>query len=160
MEKDILLLGDERLYRPCVDVTTQELSCLRGLVEDMHDTLLAFRGRHYFADGITAPQVGVNKRLFYIHLDSPIVLINPIVFYPDDEKVEVMEGCLSFPGLMVKVMRYRNCVVRYRNLDWQRREALLQDDLSALVQHAMDHLEGVLSPMRAADGKAFYVRNS
>lgn len=159
MEREILLLGDERLYQPCADVTTPELDCLRGLVEDLHDTLLAFRRRHHYADCITAPQVGVNKRLFYIHLDSPIVLINPIVFFPDEEMVEVMEGCLSFPNLLVKVMRYRNCVVRYRNLDWQRREVLLQDDLAALVQHAMDHMEGILSPMRAANGKSFYVRN-
>ena len=105
MKREILQLGDPRLYQRSAEITPSELMGLRGLVEDLHDTMTAFQREHGHGKAITAPQIGVFKRMVYVHIDSPIVIVNPVIHFPDEEKAEVLAGCMSFPGLFVKVPR-------------------------------------------------------
>ncbi len=74
------------------------------------------------------------------------------------EMMELMDDCLCFPGLLVKVQRNRRCIVRYRDENWQVQELLCEDYLSELIQHEYDHLNGILATMRAVDGKAFVMK--
>lgn len=158
MVKEILLLGDERLYQPSAEVLPEELNSLRGLAEDLLDTLKEHRRKNPRWRTMPAPLLGVPKRMVSLYLDAPVFLINPVIHFPEKEKMEMLDECLAMPGLQVKVERFQTCVLRYRNLDWQIREVMLQAGLSNLMQHAIDHLNGVLIQMRAVNDRAFFYR--
>lgn len=156
MERPILKLGNPQLYRRSKEVSADELESLRGLMEDLHDTLLVFKRRNKRGRALTAPQIGVQKRIIYVYIDAPTIILNPIIHYPDKDTQEVLDECLSFPGLMVKVRRYRRCVLQYRNLEWMQREVLLEGELALLAQHNLDHLDGILATMRTVDNRSFF----
>lgn len=93
--------------------------------------------------GLAAPQVGVNKRIFIMgNLDKLIVCINPEIVSGEGE-IKDQEGCLSFPGLWLKVNRYEKIKVKYYNT----RAELIEIDLDGLAarvfQHEYDHLDGI-----------------
>ncbi len=158
MVREILLLGDHRLYEASEPVRREELPALAEVVRDLHDTMVDFRARYGAGRAIAAPQIGVRKRLIYMNVDGPAVFINPVLSFPDDETMEVLDDCMSFPGLYVRLTRQRRCVVRYRDMDWAARESVFEDDLSELFQHEYDHLDGILATMRAIDDRSFVMK--
>ncbi len=158
MERDILLLGDPRLYEVSDEVKWEELGSLRPVFEDMFDCIRAIRRELGFGRAIAAPQIGVQKRVICMLTDRPYVIINPTLEFIGDEKMEVMDDCMSFPGLLVRVERYRHCILRYMDENWEPQEKRMDDDMSELIQHEYDHLDGILSTMRAIDDKAFVMK--
>ena len=156
MIKEILLLGNPKLFEVSDPVVEEELDFIRSTVNDMHDTLLEYRRIHSAGRAIAAPQIGVRKRLLYMCIDKPVVFINPTLKFCDDELMEVMDDCMSFPGLLVKVLRHRKCIIDYLDMDFKKRELRLEGDLSELLQHEYDHLDGILATMRALDNKSLY----
>jgi peptide deformylase len=76
--REILLLGNPKLYEISLPLGKYELDTVAGLVEDLHDTLLDFRRRYGAGRAIAAPQIGVMKRLIYMHIDRPVAFINPV----------------------------------------------------------------------------------
>jgi peptide deformylase len=157
--KEILLLGNPKLYEVSDPVQKEELDFIRGTVNDMHDTLLEYRRIHSAGRAIAAPQIGVQKRLLYMCIDKPVVFINPTLKFYDEELMEVMDDCMSFPGLLVKVLRHRRCIINYLDMDFEKRELWLEGDLSELLQHEFDHLDGILATMRALDNKSLYYQS-
>ena len=160
MERTILLLGNPALYEVSEPVTEEELPQLRGVVEDLHDTLMAFRRKYHAGRAIAAPQIGVRKRLLYMCIDHPVVFLNPMLEPLGTETMEVMDDCMSFPGLLVKVQRARRCRIRYRDMDWNQQEMILEGDLSELLQHEYDHLDGILATMRAMDSRSYFLKEA
>ena len=158
MVQPILLLGDPRLYENSSPVSQEDLPNLRRTVEDLHDTLMAFREKYHAGRAIAAPQIGVPKRLIYMYIDRPVVFLNPTLEFPDPERMELLDDCMSFPGLLVKVVRYRRCTVRCRDLDWRECRFTFEDDLSELIQHEYDHLDGILATMRAVDKRSLFLK--
>jgi len=158
MKREILLLGDERLYDISEEVEEEELSFIKEVVLDLHDTMMEFRKIYGVGRAIAAPQIGVKKRLIYMHIDKPVVFINPKLEYNDREMMEVMDDCMSFPNLLVKVNRYKRCTIKYRDIDFKECVMDLEGDLSELLQHEYDHLDGILATMRAVDNKSFYLK--
>ena len=156
MVQEILTLGDRRLYQVSAAVAQGEN--LRDLALDLHDTLLNFRARHGCGRAIAAPQIGVLKRVICMDVGERILLVNPLLTFPDGEMMEVLDDCMSFPGLLVRLMRRRRCQVRYFDQNWQPQEMNLEGDLSELIQHEYDHLDGILATMRAIDGKSFVMK--
>lgn len=154
MIRDILKLGDPRLYEISSPIAEDELPLVAEWVEDLHDTLMEYRRLYGAGRAVAAPQIGVQKRLLYMYLDKPYVFINPVMEFPDDETYELLDDCMSFPGLMVKVRRYRRAVIRYFDMELQPQEMHLEGDLSELLQHEYDHLDGILATMRAVDNKS------
>lgn len=152
--REILLLGDERLYQVSQAVTKEELPDLAQTVTDLHDTLMDFRAKYGAGRAIAAPQINVLKRLIYLNIDKPLVFINPELKFMGDEKQELWDDCMSFPGLIVKVLRYKHCWLRYKDVNWQDQELELADDLAELLQHEYDHLDGILAVQRAIDNRS------
>ena len=157
--RDILLLGNPKLYQVCEPVRQGEVDGLRPAVQDLHDTLMAFRARHGVGRAIAAPQIGVMKRLVYMHIDEPVVFLNPVLDQKSEELMEVWDDCMSFPDLLVRVRRHRQCRIVYRDLAWQKRSMVLDGDLSELLQHECDHLDGVLAVSQAIDGQSFALKS-
>lgn len=158
MEREILLLGDPRLYEVCAPVEREELDGLRPVIEDMFDCIRAIRRDYGFGRAIAAPQIGVQKRLICMLTDRPYVIINPTLEFVGDEMMELLDDCMSFPGLLIRVRRHRRCILRCRDENWQEVERQMNDDMAELIQHEYDHLDGILATMRAVDEKAFVIK--
>lgn len=158
MEREILLLGDPRLYETSAEVKEEELEELRPVFEDLFDCIRGIRRDYGFGRAIAAPQIGVMKRLICMLTDRPYVIINPTLEFVGDEMMELWDDCMSFPGLLVRVRRYRHCILRYRDEHWQLQEKHMDDDMSELIQHEYDHLDGILATMRAIDERAFRMK--
>lgn len=158
----VLLLGNPALYVVSSPVSREEVPGLRDTIADLRDTLLDFRHRRSTGSAMSAPQIGVAKRLVYV--DTPLssrtrgfsgLLINPAVHPAAPEMSEVWESCMSFPELLVKTRRARACTLMYRDESWIERSAALSGDLSIVAQHECDHLDGILAVSRAADARSF-----
>lgn len=87
-----------------------------------------------------------------------MLFINPWLEFTDDEEMEVLDDCMSFPGLLVRVNRHKRCVVHYRDEQWKECAMVLEGDMAELIQHEYDHLDGILATMRAIDKKSFVMK--
>lgn len=152
---DILLLGDPRLYEKCEPVAREELPELQPIINGMANTVLEFRQKYGAGRAIAAPQLGVMKRLIVMNIDRPAAIINPEIVEKSDEMMELWDDCMSFPNLLVRLRRHRRIRLRFRDQDWKEQTWDLEDDLSELLQHEYDHLDGILATMRAIDGQSF-----
>jgi peptide deformylase len=157
--RGVLLLGNPKLYETCAPVEKTKVESLGPVVQDLHDTLMDFRRRHGAGRAIAAPQIGVMQRLIYMHIDEPLVFINPILDMKSEETMPVWDDCMCFPDLLVKVERHRRCRITYRDANWREQTMMLEGDLSELLQHECDHLEGVLAVSRAMDPYSFALKS-
>ena len=153
--REILQLGNPQLYKVSEAVTSSDLDRLPQIVQDLHDTMMNFRQKYGVGRAIAAPQISVMKRLIYMHIDAPVVFLNPTLKSLSDEMIEIWDDCMCFPELLVKVSRHKRCTIEYRDEAWNLNSMDLEGDLSELLQHEHDHLDGVLAVMRAIDGKSF-----
>ena len=160
MEREILLLGDPRLYEVSEEVKYEEIERFRPVFTDMFDCIRGIRRDYGFGRAIAAPQIGIKKRLICMLTDRPYVIINPSLEFIGDVKMEEMADCMSFPNLLVRVQRYRHCILRYRDEYWQEQEMPMDDDMSELIQHEYDHLDGILATMRAIDNRSFVMKQT
>ena len=96
MEREILLLGDPRLYEVSAEVEREELPELRPVFEDLFDCIRGIRRDYGFGRAIAAPQIGVQKRLICILTDRPYVIINPELEFVGEEKMELMLSIWPF----------------------------------------------------------------
>ncbi len=153
--KDLLLLGNPKLYEISSPVEKSELTLIKSWVADLHNVMEEIRAKYNFGRAIAAPQLGIMKRLIYMNIDKPTVIVNPEFTYLSDEIFELWDDCLSFPNLLVKVKRNKECKIKFLDENWNSQELSFQNDLSELIQHGYDHLNGILATMHAIDEKSF-----
>lgn len=153
--QDLLLLGNPLLYQVSEPVRKSELPRVAEWVADLHNVMEEIRAKYHFGRAIAAPQLGIMKRVIYMNIDRPVIFINPEFTFLSDEMFEVWDDCMCFPNLLVKVRRHKELTIRYQDETWQQREWKMQNDLSELLQHEYDHLDGILCTMRAIDEKSF-----
>jgi peptide deformylase len=152
---DILKLGDPRLYEVCEPVLESELPLVKAWVQDLHEAMEDIRKVYGFGRGIAAPQLGIMKRLFYLNLDKPYIIINPEIVQASSEMFELWDDCMSFPNLFVKVERHQSITLEYLDENWEKQRWTVDGAIAELIQHEYDHLNGVLCTMRAIDEKSF-----
>lgn len=153
--EDLLLLGNPKLYQVSEPVVQTELPLVPSWVADLHNVMEEIRAKYHFGRAIAAPQLGIMKRVIYMNIDRPLVFINPRFTYLSEELFDVWDDCMCFPNLLVKVKRHKELTISYQDMDWQTGEWTVKGDLSELLQHEYDHLEGILCTMRAIDGRSF-----
>lgn len=156
---DILLLGDPRLYEKSEAISETELNLVDGWVSELHNAMEDIRAKYNFGRAIAAPQLGIMKRLVYMNVDKPVTLINPVITEHSYEQFNVLDDCMCFPELLVKVKRYKKIKIEFVDKDWKKNEWSLENDLAELLQHECDHLDGVLCTQRAINNKSFLWRN-
>ncbi len=152
---DILQLGNPLLYEVCEPVLQSELPLVKEWVADMDNVMNEIRTKYNFGRAIAAPQLGIMKRLIYMKIDKPVVFINPEFSELSEDMFEIWDDCMSFPNLLVKVKRHKSLTIKYLDENWLPQEWKMSDDLSELLQHEYDHLDGILCTMRAIDNKSF-----
>ncbi|MFT9063825.1 MAG: peptide deformylase [Acetobacter persici] len=154
----IARMGHPVLLRRADEVADVTAPDIASLIQDMMETLKDAGGV-----GLAAPQVHVSKRVFLYFVpesrsggeeDPPCdvqVLINPVLEPVGKEQVPRLEGCLSIPGLRGEVPRYRR--VRYAGYDQKGNpvQGVASGFRANVMQHEMDHLDGILYPMRMDD---------
>jgi len=152
---DLLQLGNPLLYQLSEPVLTTELTLVKEWVADLHNVMEEIRSKYNFGRAIAAPQLGIMKRLIYMNIDEPVVFINPEITAKSEAMLELWDDCMCFPNLLVKVKRHEQITIKYLNENWVTKEWVMKDDLSELLQHEYDHLDGILCTMRAIDNKSF-----
>ncbi|MFZ0734414.1 MAG: peptide deformylase [Candidatus Sulfotelmatobacter sp.] len=158
----VLQLGDPVLRTACAGVEDPSSPEIRDLVADLADTLAHWRAKTGYGRGIAAPQIGVLKRVIFLKLPDaePWPLINPQIVEQSEEKIVVWDACLSFLSIFMQVERHREITVRYQDMDGKVLEIKAGDDrnLSELLQHEIDHLDGILAIDRVIDLKTICTR--
>jgi peptide deformylase len=146
--RKVLQLGDPVLREVCEEVPDASAPGIHALVEDLSDTLSFWRKTTGYGRGIAAPQIGVCQRVIFLRLpgEDPWPLINPVITQQSAERVVVWDACLSFLSVFMQVERNREITVRYQDLRGERKEIRAGElrDLSELLQHEIDHLDGIL----------------
>ena len=156
--KDILILGDPRLYEISEEIKIEELPKVKSWVSSLNEAMSDIRKTYNFGRGIAAPQLGIMKRLVYTNVNEPKIFVNPTIIERSDEVFELWDDCMSFPNLLVKVCRNKSIKVQYYDEKFELKIEEYFDDLSELMQHEIDHLDGILATMRAVDNKSFKIR--
>jgi peptide deformylase len=159
--KPVLRMGDARLIQIASAIAQFDTPQLHELLADMHDTMSALSGA-----GLAAPQIGVSQRVVIFGVgQNPrypdaaevpyTVLINPVLQPLDEEVEEGWEGCLSVPGMRGLVPRYKH--LRYTGFDafGTPIDRTVSGFHARVVQHEVDHLDGVLYPTRIRDLRNF-----
>jgi len=158
--RPVLKMGEPLLAAVAAPVQRFD-AALAALIADLDDTM-----RHLNGAGIAAPQIGVSERVVIFELkDNPryphltpvpyTVLVNPLVTPLTAEQDEGWEGCLSVPGMRGLVPRFRR--VRYQGFDPHGApiDRVVEGFHARVVQHEVDHLDGVLFPQRVRDLRNF-----
>jgi peptide deformylase len=159
--RPVLRMGHPILQQVAEPVTRFGTPELRELVRDMDDTMRARNGA-----GIAAPQIGVSLRVVIFEVThnprypqaEPVpytVLVNPVLEPIGDERDDAWEGCLSAPGLRGVVSRHTRLRYRGCDLDGQPIDRTVSGFHARVVQHEVDHLDGILYPMRITDMRLF-----
>jgi peptide deformylase len=159
--RPVLRMGDPRLLQVSRPVERFDRPELHALVADMKDTMRALNGA-----GLAAPQIGVDLQVVIFGVDANprypqaeavphTILINPELEPIGEELEEGWEGCLSVPGMRGLVPRYKH--LRYRGVDLHGDplDRTVSDFHARVVQHEVDHLLGILYPMRIEDMRNF-----
>ena len=150
-------LGDPVLREKCQQVQDASAPETRSLVEDLQDTLAYWRKMTGYGRGIAAPQIGVLQRVIFLRLpgEDPWPLVNPKIIERSNERIVVWDACLSFLSIFMQVERSREITVQYEDLHRKTHEIQAGElrDLSELLQHEIDHLDGILCIDRVTDLK-------
>jgi peptide deformylase len=155
--REVLKMGDPRLLEVSEPVQAFGTPELEALLADMRDTMRDLNGA-----GLAAPQIGVGARVVIFGMDynprypdaEPVpytVLINPVLTPVGEEMEDGWEGCLSVPGMRGVVPRYKQ--LRYTGVDAEGQpiDRTVSDFHARVVQHEVDHLDGILYPRRIRD---------
>lgn len=161
--REVLQLGDPRLREIAHRVTNPAAPDVAATVRDMADTLAHWRKTTGYGRAIAAPQIGVRQRIVFMQLPGadPWPFINPEITAASDDKIVVWDGCLSFLCIFMQVERHREITVRYQDLTGASHEIRsgADRDLSELLQHEIDHLDGILCIDRVVDMKTICTRD-
>jgi peptide deformylase len=159
--REILQLGNPLLLQKSQRIEEFSTSLTQSLIEDLRDTLASFRETTGYGRGIAAPQIGVLQRAIFIRMQPTgfcSALLNPEIIRASDEKFELWDDCFSFPDLMVRVERAVQVQVAYTDEKGLPQRLEAEGDLAELLQHEIDHLDGILAVERAVSPKAFSTR--
>lgn len=153
----ILQLGDPMLRIVSAPVLSPEEA--QPILLDLRDTLHEFRRTHGFGRGISAVQIGEPKRLIYIESEGRAwSLVNPVYESRSSKVFRLWDDCFSFPNLLVYLERSRSITLRYTDETGSDQRMDAEGWLSELVQHEMDHLDGILAVDRALDRLSYCTR--
>ena len=158
--KPIKLLGDPALRRISELVNDFSSPEFIDNVSFLKATLSDFRSRNGFGRGISAPQIGVAQRFIALNLEAlPQLIVNPEIIWKSQDTFTMWDDCMSFSGLLVRLERYKSISLRFQDAEGNYQTLNNLDiALSELLQHEIDHLEGILAVDRAIDKNSVILR--
>ncbi|CAF3840464.1 unnamed protein product [Adineta steineri] len=143
----ICLIGDPHLRRSNELVLNLRDGFVQATKFRLHRALAEFRRKNGFGRGISACQIGVNLRMIALNLGyGPLTLINPNIVWSSSDMITMWDDCMSIPRLLVKKQRSKSISIVYTDDNGHKQEwNELDVSISELLQHEMDHLDGILN---------------
>jgi peptide deformylase len=160
-QREILQLGNPLLVQASAKIADFVSTATQSLIADLSTTLAGFREATGYGRGIAAPQIGILKRAIFIRMQPSgfcSALLNPEITWFSNEKMELWDDCFSFPDLLVRVKRAAQIKVSYTDEYGAQQSIDAEGDLAELLQHEIDHLDGILAVHRAVAPGAFSTR--
>lgn len=154
----IRMLGDPILRTQCDPVSNLRSPAAKLVAHDLAETLGDLKARTGTGRGLAAPQIGAPIRMIHLEVDDPWLMVNPEIVDIGTDDFLVWDDCFSFPDLMVQVQRAYRIQVRYTDKNGQDQIVDAEGALAELLQHEIDHLDGLLSVDRAAGLDPFCLR--
>jgi len=156
----IRLLGDPILRVRCAPVADPQSPAVRLVTDDLRDTLRRAKQQHHMGRGLAAPQIGAPVRVVFVELSKHrMTLVNPEIVDVGTDDFEVWDDCFSFPQLMVRVVRAHDISLKYLDLRGREHHTDFSGDMAELMQHEIDHLDGILAVDRPAGADPFCLRS-
>jgi peptide deformylase len=156
--RDTVLLGDPRLREVSEIVVFDKR--LSQILEDLKDTLTENQRIYGMGRGLAAPQIGYNIRVVYVQ--TPVFtgyLINPEIVWRSKEEFELWDSCFSMEvKFFVKINRSKSIKVKYIDEFNEFHNETFRDDMSELLQHEIDHLDGIICSDHLLDPKNIVMR--
>ncbi|MBO8182895.1 MAG: peptide deformylase [Archaeoglobus sp.] len=161
--KELLLLGNPLLRKRSTEVQPDSDE-VREILEDLKDTLAHLQKEKGIGRALAAPQLGYLRKVVFVNVrdeKNPVTmtLINPRIVEKSKEMIEVWDSCYSFNiAFFVKIKRHRKIKVEYLDEKGRKIVEEFEDDLSEILQHEIDHLEGILATDHLRSGKDIIMR--
>lgn len=156
--REVLQLGNPVLREVAGAVADPASPEVAAVLADLRETLAHWRATTTYGRGIAAPQIGVLTRIVFMNIDGPWPLINPVITERSPETMVVWDACLSFLCIFFQVTRHRWVTVRYQDTSGTWHELRAEGDLAELLQHEIDHLDGILAVDRMTDVRTICTR--
>ncbi len=158
--KEVLMLGNPKLREKSLIIDDFSLDFVQNL-RDLKDTLTYLQETKKVGRAIAAPQIGVKKRLIYYQLtNKSFYMVNPKITRKSEEMINVWDSCYSFDiAFFVEIQRHKIIKVEYQDENGNLAFEDFSDDLSELVQHEIDHLNGILATDHLKDVKKIIMRS-
>lgn len=138
---------------PVLRIKCEEIKKITPDFQDLADDMFALMYENDWV-GLAAPQIGKDIRMIVVtsrketkkgpELASETAMINPVITEKSQEMIIGKEACLSVPGIEWNVKRHKTITVEFLNLKWERKTKKLKDYNAVIVQHEIDHLDGIL----------------
>ena len=158
MVREIIQIGNPVLREVSERIPNPKAPEMQELARDMADTLKDFQRKVGYGRGIAAPQVGVPVRMVVVdmpELGGVTTLVNPVITYRSDEMFSIWDACFSYFFLFFQVERHKHIRVEYQDLDANLVTIEASNDLSELLQHEIEHLDGELAIDKVKDPRTF-----
>src|SRR5215204_1173267 len=156
--RTVLQLGNPTLREVAAPVADPAAPEIATLIDDLRDTLAHWKATTTYGRGIAAPQIGVLQRVVFLNVDRPWPLVNPRIAGRSDETMVCWDACLCFLSIFFQVTRHQWIDVRFQDLSGAWHDMRADGDLSELLQHEIDHLDGILALDRMTDVRTICVR--
>jgi peptide deformylase len=158
--REVLMLGNPKLRDLSLEIIIFDESLEENL-HDLKDTLTHLQKTKKLGSAIAAPQIGSLKKIIYYQLPGKsFYMVNPKITQQCEEVINVWDSCFSFDiAFFVEIPRYKSIKVEYQDKKGNFFHEVFTDDLSELVQHEIDHLNGILAIDHLRDVKKIIMRS-
>ncbi|MGI8687770.1 MAG: peptide deformylase [Thermomicrobiales bacterium] len=156
--REVLQLGNPLLREVAETVEDPSSPDVTAVLTDMRETLAHWRATTTYGRGIAAPQIGLLKRIVFMQIDHPWPLINPVITARSPETMVIWDACLSFLCIFFQVTRHEWITVKYQDTTGAWHDLRAEGDLAELLQHEIDHLNGILAVDRITDVRTICTR--
>jgi peptide deformylase len=153
-------LGDPILRTRCEPIQDPRSAATRLVADDLRDTLQAAREKYKMGRALAAPQIGAPVRLVFVQVDKQRwTMVNPEITDVGPDDFQVWDDCFSFPNLLVRVNRAYQVTLSFADLKGKAHTLKLEGALAELLQHEIDHLDGILALDQASGLDPFAFRS-
>ena len=152
-------LGDPILRVRCGRVQDPTSAAARLVADDLRDTLRAAKRKYRMGRAMAAPQIGAPVRIVFVEVDKQRwAMVNPEIADVGSDDFQVWDDCFCFPNLLVRVTRAYQVSLTYQDLQGKMHTMELKEGMAELLQHEIDHLDGILAVDRASGLDPFAFR--
>jgi len=152
-------LGDPILRLRCERVHDYKSAATRLVADDLRDTLRAAKKKHRMGRALAAPQIGAPVRIVFVETDKQRwTMVNPEITDVGSDDFLVWDDCFCFPNLLVRATRAHHATLTYTDLKGKPHTMQLEGPMAELLQHEIDHLDGILAVDRATGLDPFTYR--